>query len=103
MHHQTPLLAVQLSLLCAVLEVSPVFISEQHRKAAEAPRKQKPHSSGTASPQSQKGQLATVLQALSTGISLPTTRQAHAPCTPARKVLQVQGNHSNAERQYQWL
>lgn len=31
MHHRTPLLAVQLSLLCAVLKASPGFISEQHR------------------------------------------------------------------------
>lgn len=105
MHHQTPLLAVQLSFLCTELEVNPGFISEQHRKAAEAPRKQKPHSSGTVSPQSQKGQLATVLQALSQGFHSQqlASPMLHDPCTPARKVLQVQRNHSNAARQYQCL
>jgi len=60
--------AVQLSLLRVALEASPGFISEQHWQAAEAPRKQKPHSSGTASPLSQEGQPATVLQALSWGV-----------------------------------
>lgn len=64
MHHRTPLLAVQLSLLCAVLEASPGFISEQHK----TPMKQKPPCSGTASPPSQQGQLAMVWQALSQGV-----------------------------------
>lgn len=103
MHHQTPLLAVLLSLLSAVLQVSPGFISARHWKAAEAMRKQKPHSSGTASPLSQKGINGDSTVGPLTGSSLPTTCQAHAPCTLADKVLQVQGNHPNAEGLYQWL
>lgn len=58
MHHQTPLFAVHYSPLCAVLEASPTFNFEQHRRQQRL-RKQKPCCSGTVSPLPQHKQLVT--------------------------------------------
>lgn len=98
---RSPLLVVQLSFPYAVLESSPGFISEQHREAASKEAKATlPWLSISPNPTRTTGDsIAGPL----TSASLPTACQAHAPCTPAGKVLRVQGNHSKAERVYQWL